>query len=216
MSCGQYATLNVSMRDNPDYVSQNRRRIQETLGGEALQFNDQIHSTRVHTVTTFGPSREGDALITQTPRLLIAVQTADCMPILMAHKTQKIVAAVHAGWKGALDGVIQATLDELKQKITMDEFCCVIGPCIGTENLDVGEDVYRSDYRKFFNPVSKNKWNFDLRALAQQIMQDYGIFYIDHIHENTYTNPEKFFSYRRSTHAHEQSCGGQASVIGLL
>jgi YfiH family protein len=260
VSCGQYATLNTLERktDNPQHVIEKRRRITENLGGGILQFNNQIHSTIVHHVVN-REVKDGDAMITQTPRLLIGVQTADCMPILMAHKTQKIVAAVHAGWKGALTGVIQATLDQLKQMCALDELVCVIGPCIATENFEVGEDVYKlagfpgvtgssasrvetvstgtqkteldpgsqetlgqqrcqvfHNVRETNSPSQESKWNLDLRALATQVFQDYGIVHIDHIKEDTYSQPDLFFSYRRATHKQDKIFGGQASVIGIL
>lgn len=218
VSCGHYATLNTLERktDNPQHVVENRRRIADTLGGTALQFNCQIHSTIVHRVNQYGSVLDGDALITQTPHLLIGVQTADCMPILIAHKTQKIVAAVHAGWKGALTGIIQSTLDELKQICNLNELYCAIGPCIATEHLEVGEDVYNQGYHDFFKPISYQKWLLNLRAVAAQIMQDYGIVHIDQIEQDTYSQPDIFFSYRRATHAKEKTCGGQSSIIGLL
>lgn len=217
VSCGHYATLNTAelKTDSPDYVVENRRRILETLGGGALQFNQQIHSTIVHHVKEKTPLQKGDVIITQTPHLLIGVQTADCMPILIAHKTQKIVAAVHAGWKGALTGVIQSTLDELKQMCDLKNLVCVVGPCIATEHLEVGEDVYQLGHHQFFIPHG-SKWLLDMRALATQIIQDYGIVHIDQIQEDAYSQPDKFFSYRRSTHAGEKIFGGQASVIGIL
>ena len=156
VSCGHYATMNTLelKTDNPEHVIENRRRIVEALRGDALQFNQQIHSTIFHHVQEKKPLQIGDALITQTPRLLIGIQTADCMPILMAHKTEKIVAAVHAGWKGALTGVIQSTLDELKKTCDLKDLICVVGPCIATEHLEVGEDVYKLGQHQFFSP----KW----------------------------------------------------------
>lgn len=217
VSCGHYATLNTLelKTDNPEYVIENRHRIVETLGGGTLQFNQQIHSTIVHHVKEKKPLQKGDAIITQTPHLLIGVQTADCMPILIAHKTQKVVAAVHAGWRGALTGVIQATLDELQKVCDLKDLVCAIGPCIATKHLEVGEDVHQFGQHQFFTPHG-SKWLLDTRALATQIIQDYGIVHIDQIQEDTYSQPDKFFSYRRSTHAGEKIFGGQASVIGIL
>jgi len=224
VSCGHYATLNVAERktDDPEHVTENRYRIQNALECDNLQFNHQIHSAIVHHINTPGSAQEGDALITQTPRLLVGVQTADCLPILMAHKKEKIVAAVHAGWKGSLAGIIQSTLEELKQMCDLTELCCVIGPSIAVKYFEVGEDVHNLGIQfnksEFFqkNTTSNNKWNLDLRALVQQIIQDFSITDIDHIHEDTYSQPNKFFSYRRSTHANEKKFGGQASVIGIL
>ncbi|MEK7655038.1 MAG: peptidoglycan editing factor PgeF [Pseudomonadota bacterium] len=222
VSCGQYATLNTLERktDNPQHVAENRRRIVETLGGGTLQFNNQTHSTIVHHVTK-KYLQDGDAQITQTPGLLIGVQTADCMPILIAHKTQKIVAAVHAGWKGTLTGVIQATLDELKKMCTLDELVCVVGPCIAPLYLEVKEDVLSFLPQPPKRPLIFGEhldihWHLDLRTMATQIFQDYGIVHIDHIDEDTYSQPDKFFSYRRATHKKEQDFGGQASLIGLF
>lgn len=222
VSCGHYATLNTLERktDNPQHVIENRRRITEALGGGTLQFNNQIHSTIVHKVSAPSLNADGDALISQTPRLLIGVQTADCMPILIAHKTQKIVAAVHAGWKGALTGVIQSTLDELKQMCHLEELVCVVGPCIAMEHLEVGENVYTLGSSitacAFAEGDTPTKWHLDLREVATQIFQDYGIVHIDHINEDTYSQPDTFFSYRRATHEKEKIFGGQASIIGIL
>lgn len=238
VSCGYYATLNTLERktDNPQHVVENRRRIAEALGGTALQFNCQTHSTIVHHINEPDLALDGDALITQTPRLLIGVQTADCMPILIAHKTQKIVAAVHAGWQGALGGIIQSTLDELKQICNLNELVCAVGPCIAAEHLEVGEDVYslwheiqdkplamtepygaaESVFRRNDISSENTKWHLDLRALAEQIMRDYGVTQIDQIAQDTYSQPDVFFSYRRKTHAKEETCGGQSSIIGLI
>ena len=226
ISCGHYATLNTLERktDNPQHVIENRRRIKNMLGFDALQFNNQTHSTMVHHITEPGLVQDGDAMITQTPQLLIGIQTADCMPILIAHKTQPVVAAVHAGWKGSLSGIIQATLDELKKICTINDLVCVIGPCIAPEHYEIGEDVYQLAQKNGSSTANfalvkddaPQKWHLDLRALADQIMQDYGIVHIDHIEQDTYSQPEKFFSYRRETHTGEKICGGQASVIGIL
>ena len=204
VSCGHYATLNVAegKTDQQEHVDENRRRVQNALKGDALQFNKQIHSTIVHHISTFGPTQEGDALITQTPRLLIAVQTADCLPILMAHKKEKIVAAVHAGWKGTFSGVIESTLNQLKNTCDLNELCCVIGPSIFQEHYEVGQDVYdlrsqiKIDSDLIFQKKSdsNDRWLLDLRAFAQQILQDFGIIHVDLINEDTYSQPHKFFS----------------------
>ena len=188
VSCGHYATLNVAegKTDNPEHVAENRRRITDMLECNALQFNTQKHTTTVYHIDKSGPAQKGDALITQAARLLVGIQTADCMPLLIAHKTQKIVAAVHAGWKGALTGIIQATLDDLKTICDLNELVCAIGPCIAVENYEVGDDVYKLGHQEFFTPASPEKWHLDLRAFAQQILQDYGIVHIDNIQEDTY------------------------------
>ncbi len=224
VSSGYYATLNTLEKktDKPEDVIENRRRIIEIMGCEKLHMNYQTHSTAVHHVQESSPRLDGDALITRTPCLLIGVQTADCMPILIAHKKEKIVAAIHAGWKGSIHGVIQSTLEELKKICNLGELVCAVGPCIGKKHLEVGEEVYDMAVRlgvstsNIFQKGQNNKWHLNLRALAQQILKDSGIAQIDQIEQNTYDQPETFFSYRRSTHKKEPFCGGQSSVIGIL
>ena len=173
-----------------------------------------------------------DALVTNTPGLLIGVQTADCVPVLLIDETTRVIAAAHAGWKGLADGILQNTL------ITMESLgadrthiIAAIGPCIHANSYEVGDDV-RKAYPQFpdlFTPwtnktigtiidkttTHKETFTFDMPMAAYLTLKQAGIHNISPSPINTYTNPTDYFSYRRSTHQGDSTFGNQASVIGI-
>ena len=165
VSTGLYAALNCGpgSKDAPEAVTENRRRVAAELGAAELVSLSQVHSPIVHTLDSAPPQRlEGDAMVTATPGLALGILTADCAPVLLADAQGRVIGAAHAGWKGALGGVLEATLDAM-EKLGADRgrIAAAVGPCISQANYEVGWD-FRDRFleqglrnRKFFTPSGK-------------------------------------------------------------
>lgn len=162
---------------------------------------------------------KADAVVTNLPGLAIGVVTADCAPILFFDLQKKIIAATHAGWRGALGGVIEATIAEMK-KLGAQKISAVIGPMIAQDSYEVSADflpdflVEDSENKIFFkNSANPGKYLFDLPAYIDKKLENYGLEKINNCRIDTYKNEESFFSFRRSTHRQESDCGRNVSVI---
>lgn len=229
VSDGVYASLNCSPGSNDEInnVMENRQRVMAALGMEADELFglNQIHSTRVFTITPGMPSanfRSGDAMVTQHKGLALSVLGADCAPILFAATNAPVVAAAHAGWKGAVTGIVAAVVDEMcklgaeKQAIT-----ACIGPTIHQDSYEVREDFIQqlNDLSDFstdaFLLEKAGRYYFDLPRFLEKQCQLSGIGQIENIGLNTYELEDEFFSFRRNTHAGEKEYGRQISVIAL-
>jgi len=146
VSIGLYESLNCGpgSSDDAKAVAENRHRIVTTLApdmgdGARLVSLSQIHSAIVHTLPAWEERREGDAMVTATPGLALGILTADCAPVLLADPKAKVIGAAHAGWKGALGGVLEATLDAMEKLGALrDRINAAIGPCISQPNYEVG------------------------------------------------------------------------------
>ncbi|MBY0281094.1 MAG: peptidoglycan editing factor PgeF [Alphaproteobacteria bacterium] len=223
-SSGFYATLNAGFEkgDDPESVYENRRRICQIFGltPEDLGLVRQEHTDVVYEITKPFPREAipvGDALITMTPNLLIGVQTADCVPILLADKTFPLVAAVHSGWRGAVGGVIEKTVKAMLDKGSKAEnIVAALGPCIWQESYEVSQEFYDKlkGNEQFFMPGKKpNHYQFDLPGYVISRLEKAGITKISPSIANTFANEENFFSYRRKTLTNADSFGNQISVI---
>lgn len=226
-----YASLNCGpgSRDDAAAVTENRRRVAETLSpGAALVSLSQIHSPIVHTLENVPADRlEGDAMVTATPNLGLGILTADCAPVLLADSDARVIGAAHAGWKGALGidgrGVLEATLDAM-EKLGADRkrIAAAIGPCISQANYEVGWD-FRDRFlelglrqRKFFIPSDKEgHYRFDLEDYAASRLTAAGVVSVQKLGVCTYPAENGFFSFRRTTHAGEPDYGRQVSAILL-
>ncbi len=230
VSTGLYAALNCGpgSKDAPEAVAENRRRVAAELGGELgaaeLVSLSQIHSPIVHTLDSAPQQRlEGDAMVTATPGLALGILTADCAPVLLAEPRARVIGAAHAGWKGALDGVLEATLDAM-EKLGADrgQIVAAVGPCISQGNYEVGWD-FRDRFleqglrnRKFFIPSGREgHYRFDLEDYAAHRLTNAGIASVEKIGICTYPPENGFFSFRRTTHAGEPDYGRQVSAILL-
>jgi YfiH family protein len=162
---------------------------------------------------------KADAIVTNLPGLAIGVVTADCAPILFFDLQKKIVAATHAGWRGALSGVILATIEKMK-KLGAEKISAVVGPMIAQDSYEVGADflpdflVENSENKSFFkNSLNPGKYMFDLPAYIDKKLENCGLEKINNCHIDTYKNEESFFSFRRAAHRKETDCGRNISVI---
>ena len=226
VSTGLYAALNCGpgSKDAPEAVTENRLRVASELGARELVSLSQIHSPIVHTLDSAPPQRlEGDAMVTATPGLALGILTADCAPVLLADPRARVIGAAHAGWKGALGGVLEAALDAM-EKLGADRsrITAAIGPCISQANYEVGWD-FRDRFleqglrnRKFFTPSGKEgHYRFDLEDYAAHRLTKAGIASVEKIGICTYPPENGFFSFRRTTHAGEPDYGRQVSAILL-
>ena len=219
ISSGIYQSLNCGLgsRDTPDNVKQNRALVREHQGAEGLIALKQTHSTDVAFVEK--PARFiGDGAITQTPDIALSVVTADCAPILFADKTQPLIAAAHAGWRGAVAGITDAVLKKM-EALGADKknIVAAIGPHIGLNAYEVGADMLeeaRAHDKKaeaFFVPY-KNKFRFDLGNYLKARLEQ-NLIEVEHLALCTFSTPDRFFSYRRSLNEKQADYGRQISII---
>jgi polyphenol oxidase len=231
VSQGIYASLNCGLgsKDGRDDVGANRRLVAEALGvmPDRLLTAHQHHSADAVVVTepwTFETMPRADALVTATPGIALGALAADCAPVLFADPQAGVVAAAHAGWKGALGGVLEsavATMEKLGARRA--RIAAALGPCIGPEAYEVGPEfqanfiAQSSDNTRFFlkTPLAAKPY-FDLPAFVLARLGAMGLGTVENKTRCTYTSPEEFFSYRRTTHQGEPDYGRQISAIVLL
>jgi polyphenol oxidase len=232
VSEGIYRSLNCGpgSRDAPEAVSENRRRALAALASDAkLVSLSQIHSANVHTLSAWdGQTRlEGDAMVTATPGLALGILTADCAPVLLADPQAKVIGAAHAGWKGALGqnghGILEASLEAMQKLGALkDRIIAVIGPSISQTNYEVGAD-FRDRFlelglrnRRFFVPSDKEgHYRFDLAGYVAHRLRSAGAGTVEMLGVCTYPESNRYFSFRRATHAGEPDYGRQISAIVL-
>jgi YfiH family protein len=229
VSTGLYEGLNtgVGSNDDPAAVAENRRRIAEHMGGnpDDLAACYQIHSAvaRVAEAGWKGERPEGDATLTATPGVICAVLTADCAPILLADPVSGIVGAAHAGWKGALDGIVQSTVTAM-QALGADprRMVAVVGPCIARDSYEVGADFQdRFDRQapgsaRFFTPgAAVDKRLFDLPAFVLWRLEQAGVGDAAWTGDDTRTDAARFYSNRRAYLNGEADFGRLMSAISL-
>lgn len=227
VSTGLYENLNCGpgSKDDPAAVTENRRRVTDALGAADLISLSQIHSPIVHILSEAPAARaEGDAMVTATPGLALGILTADCAPVLLADPNAKVIGAAHAGWKGALGGVLEFTIEAM-EKLGADRsrIAAAVGPCISQANYEVGWE-FRDKFlelglrnRKFFTVVQgkEGHYRFDLEDYAAHRLTAAGIASVEKIGVCTYPPENGFFSFRRTTHAGEPDYGRQVSAILL-
>jgi YfiH family protein len=228
VSSGIYGSLNCGLgsKDEPACVAENRARVARCLGAEPQQVVTlyQVHSaTAVIVDTPFarGAAPKADALVTRIPGLVIGALAADCTPVLFAEPQAKVVATAHAGWRGALSGVLEAALLAMQSLgAERRRIRAAIGPCINQGNYEVGAD-FESEFlrhggqngRFFTRPGPGARPRFDLPGYVEQRLADAGLDIIERQSPCTYENESLFFSYRRSMHRNESDYGRQISAI---
>ena len=225
VSTGFYASLNCGpgSRDDSAAVTENRARAVTALApGAALVTLAQIHSATVHTVKTdwdFGARREGDGLVTALPGVALGVLTADCAPVLFADARANVIGAAHAGWKGALAGVLENTIAAMeKLGARPGRITAAIGPAISQANYEVGEDLrarFGTEADRFFKAGRAGHLHFDLPGYVSHRLRQAGVSTIDDLGLCTYPPANGFFSYRRTTHLGEADYGREISAIVL-
>ncbi|CAN7338690.1 peptidoglycan editing factor PgeF [Phyllobacterium sp. LjRoot231] len=228
VSDGIYRGLNVGSgsNDDQDRVKENRRRVAESLGAPLshLVTVHQVHSPDVVTVTAplGGDRPQADAMVTATPGIVIGALSADCGPILFADTEAKVVGAAHAGWRGAIGGILENTVDAMiALGARRNRIQAVLGPTIGPDNYEVGGEFYDQfvgtdpSYRTFFRDSANNGHKmFDLWAFITTRLERTGVK-ASGLQQCTYADEEQFFSYRRTTHRKEADYGRQISAITI-
>lgn len=224
VSEGIYASLNAGLRsdDNTDYVAENRKRIRETLGADYLVSLHQVHSDRVIIATDEPVSdMEADGLVTTIPGLALSALSADCGPVLFSDAEAGVIGACHAGWRGALSGIVESTVATMCELgASPQNISAVLGPCIGPEAYEVGKEFKAefcdmdSGYAKFFHVPEGKKAHFDLPAfiLSRLAVMDVAGEWTG---QCTYTHADSYFSYRRNTHAGKSGYGRNLSAVVL-
>jgi YfiH family protein len=182
-----------------------------------------VHSADVVMLTApLDPRPRADALVTATPGLGLAVLTADCQPVLFSDPQAGVIGAAHAGWRGSRDGVLEATLDAMEALgANRAAITAVIGPTISQAAYEVGPEFLDGflqddpDSQRFFASGTGDRMLFDLPGYSQQRLRQAGIGHAKWTRHCTYRDPERFFSFRRTTHAGEADYGRLISVIRL-
>ncbi len=190
------------------------------LAGAAMVRLTQVHSARVATLAGLpADAPEADAAVTDRPGLLLAIVTADCAPVLLADAAAGVVGAAHAGWRGALGGVLENTVAAMRE-LGADprRIRAAIGPTIAQPSYEVDaalRERFAAGDARFFAAGRAGRWQFDLPGYVAHRLHGAGIEAIDDLAQDTYAQPDRFFSFRRATHDGEATGGRQTSVIGL-
>lgn len=226
-SSGVFEGLNCGpgSSDQSQAVSMNRARVAKAMDVEPgdLITVHQTHSADVVAVTApFSQPPEADGIVTRTPGLALGILTADCMPVLFADTQAGVVGAAHAGWKGARDGILEATLDAMEELgASRAQITGVIGPSISQRAYEVGPEFFDRfmeddpDNSRFFAGGARDRMQFDLISYGLARMRSAGIGTADWTGHCTYSDPNRFFSYRRSVHEKQADYGRLISVIRL-
>ncbi len=226
LSDGLYTSLNAGLgsADVTETVVHNRAAMARHLGvePERLVTPYQVHSPDVVAVDGqwVGERPKADGIVTTTRGLAVGIVTADCGPVLFADTQNGVVGAAHAGWKGALGGVMEATIDEMvRLGAQKSSISAVLGPTISQTNYEVGPDFPRpfverdADAERYFEPSSKSGHHmFDLHAYIVDRLIAAGV-QASTLGVCTYADEERYFSYRRTTHRNEPDYGRQLSAI---
>jgi YfiH family protein len=229
VSSGIYGSLNagIGSSDDPANVSENRRRMAKQMGVQPTHFLTvhQTHSPNVVVATApwdNGSRPVADAIVTRTTGLSIGASAADCGPILLVDPSARVIGAVHAGWKGALTGVLESAIDAMeKLGAERNGMIAAIGPLIRQPSYEVGgefvERFIEADANNslFFLPSPREGHAmFDLAGFIRMRLENAGVLVIDDIGVDTYSD-ERFFSYRRATHRSEPDYGRHVHAIAL-
>lgn len=228
VSQGLMHGLNVGLgsQDDPAAVTENRARARSAvLPGTVLVTPYQIHSAVALTVTKPWPDDnrpKADAVVTNRPGLLLGVLTADCAPVLLHDAQAGVIGAAHAGWRGAIDGVTDATIAAMVALgASVGRIAAVVGPCIQQPSYEV-DDAFEAEFvaaetlnARFFRTGREGHAWFDLSGYVMARLVAAGVTQAARLDEDTYTQADRFFSFRRATHHGEPGYGRQISLIGL-
>jgi YfiH family protein len=226
-SSGIFAGLNCGQAssDQIEIVAINRTRVASAMGvsPEALAGVHQVHSAEVVTLSAIPlvPAR-ADAMVTTTPGVVLTVLTADCQPVLFADPKAGVIGAAHAGWRGALEGILEATVEAMERSgAQRGDIRAVIGPTISQRAYEVGHDFMErfldedARYARFFAGGPQGKPMFDLPAFGLHRLREAGVGHAEWTRHCTYHDPERFYSFRRATHLGEADYGRLIAAIRL-
>jgi YfiH family protein len=227
VSRGVYESLNVGIgsKDDPDAVLENRRRCAAHFGAHEIVTAYQVHSATALVADGAWPAGppQADAVVSATSGVVCGALAADCAPVLLCDPQARVVAAVHAGWKGALTGVVEAAVGRMVSLgADRNRLRAAIGPCVGPESYEVGVEFlerfthFDSAYSRFFTPgAGPQKRMFDLPAFVLGRLKTAGVETCEWIGRDTCAEPDHFFSNRRAFKQAEPDYGRLLSAIQL-
>ena len=228
VSQGICAGLNVGLgsTDDRQAIEANRRLAVEAVApGAELVTVHQVHSPIAIPVSVpfpDGARPRADAMVTDRPGLALGILTADCTPVLFADRGAGVVGAAHAGWKGALGGVIAATVEAMEALgASSDNIAAAVGPTIARKSYEVDDGFFRRfadadrENERFFSGGTDGHHQFDLEGYVASRLAEAGVTRIEALGLDTYSNADLFYSYRRATHRGEPDYGRQISLIAL-
>jgi polyphenol oxidase len=231
VSTGLYGSLNAGQGSNdaPENVTENRKRVAQALSvkPESLVSVYQVHSNDVAVVTEPWQADnrpKADSMVTNVPNLALGILTADCGPILFADSAAHVIGAAHAGWKGAVSGVLENTIIAMETLgAKRKNITACLGMTISQENYEVGQEFLEqflaaNAYNKHYFIPSKTPYHFmfDLPAFINMRLSQAGLGTVENLALCTYADEKRFFSYRRTTHRNEPDYGRHLSAIALV
>lgn len=226
-SSGIFSGLNcgTGSSDQREIVEINRTRVASAMGVPLsdLATLHQVHSALAITLSAAPSDRpQADAMVTATPGVALGILTADCQPVLFCDPTAKVIGAAHAGWRGAKDGVLEATIDAMENLgARRAGITAVIGPTISQGAYEVGPEFFDAftssehNTARFFFAGTNGRFMFDLPAYGLSRLKAAGVGHAEWTGHCTYRESDRFYSYRRTTHASEADYGRLISVIRL-
>jgi YfiH family protein len=224
-----YSSLNcgIGSNDKENNVINNLAIVADKINVSKnnLFLMNQTHSNKVVTINENSRNTQqinADALITKIENIAISVLTADCVPVLIYEDVNRVVACVHAGWRGAVNGIIKNTLDEIINMSKNNKIYVAVGPCIGVKNYEISKEFYdvfikeSKENEIFFFHTKKDKFLFDLRKYVNFKIKEFNIEHVENIDFDTYAEKENLFSFRRSKKLGEKDYGRCISTISLV
>ncbi len=229
VSTGVYRSLNCGLgsADAPERIAENRKRAALAIGGEPSRLLTlrQIHSATCVTVDKpfDGIAPEADALVTQRPNLVLGVLAADCAPVLLLEPHAGVIGAAHAGWRGAAGGVLESTVEAMVALgADPGRMAAGVGPCLSQTSFEVGPDMIDAVLdvspwaETLVAPGEDDRSHFDLKRYCLGRLARLGVAHMDALADDTLTDADGYFSYRRSKQAQESDCGRNLSAIMLV
>ncbi len=226
ISKGIYEGLNcgIGSKDQKQSVEKNLEIVSEkfSIKKDSLLLMHQTHSNKVEIVNQNKKINKinCDAMLTTNNKIALGVLTADCVPILLYERNKEIVGCIHAGWKGAVNGIIENTLQKISDMNgDIKQLTVSIGPCISQKNYEVKKDLYLNFIKNsksnisFFKKNEQNTFNFDLRGFINKKFSDLGVIQIDNINVDSFATDNEYFSHRRAKKLGHDDYGRCISVI---
>ena len=229
VSAGVCAGLNVGFGsdDDPAAIQANRRLAVEAVApGAKLVTVHQVHSATA-LIAEAEPWPDdarppADAIVTDRAGLALGILTADCAPVLFADRTAGVIGAAHAGWKGAFGGVVESTVAAMEGLgADRSRIAAAVGPCIARRSYEVDDAFFRRfvdqdpEQERFFAGGREGHHQFDLEAFVLSRLAGAGLGRVEALGQDTYGQPDRFYSYRRATHRGEPDYGRQISIVAL-
>ena len=226
VSKGIYESLNcgIGSKDQEENVKKNLDIVSKkfNIKKDSLALMHQTHSNKVEIIVKRNNLEriKCDAMLTKDNEIALSVLTADCLPILIYEKRKEIIGCIHAGWKGAVNGIIENTLKKLEEMNgSIKQLAVSLGPCISQKNYEVKNDFYSEFIKKsknndsFFFKNEKKTFNFDLRGFVIKKFKDLGVLEIDNIAIDSFASENEYFSHRRAKKLGQDDYGRCISVI---